>query len=383
MSASGDAASRPFFYAAIVLIPVAVIALGIELALPLLVTMPALSYHFWGNRPVTLLPGVEHHARGRGYDVRFRTNALGFNDVEHARARAPGALRVLVLGDSYVEANQVPPERHFARRLEALAAQTGARLEVIAMGASNQGQSHQLANYEALGRSFEPDVVVSFFCVNDPWNNLSLDPAHDGLALYVVGADGQLVSTLAGRSETAPTAEQRERHAEKLRGGGLRALRRIVRRLYDLATTDDRSRMAARMAALYHVPAEPGDAVREDEQRMFELLVTRLREEVVTRDGRRLVAVIVSGEVDAPRGDSFLGLVGWAEAAFAKEGVPVVDLDTRFRERARVEGIRPAWEGDPHWNETGHAWVAEALHAELAPILAAPHEPTPLPEPGG
>jgi hypothetical protein len=364
---------RRFHAVFVVLLPVAVIAAGIELALPRFVTMPVLSYHFWGNRPVTLLPGVEHRARGRGYDVRIRTNALGFNDVEHARARTPGTLRVLALGDSYVEATQVPPERHFARRLEALAARAGERVEVVAMGAANQGQSHQLANYEALGRSFGPDVVLTFFCVNDPWNNLSLDPAHGGRALYVVGADGRLVATLAGQPEIAPTAQQREHHAEKLRGGGLRALRRLARRAYDVYTTDARSRMAARMAALYDVPAGPGAAVREDEQRMFELLVTKLREEVVTRDGRRLVAVIVSGDVDAPRGDSFLGLVGWANAAFAKEGIPVLDLDTRFRERFRAQGVRPAREGDPHWNETGHGWVAEALYAELAPLLATSH----------
>jgi lysophospholipase L1-like esterase len=373
MPPSVPAGRRRVFQILLLLVPLTVIGLGVQVVLPRVVTLPVLSYHFWGNRPVTLLPGVEHRARGDGYDVRFRTNSLGMNDVEHSRERVPGVVRVLVLGDSYVEANQVPPEQHFARRLEALAAAAGERVEVIAMGASNQGQSHQLANYVALGRAYDPDVVVTFFCVNDPWNNLSLDPAHDGLALYTVGADGRLLYALAGRPEIAPTPAQIAKHEAKLRGGGWSTLRRLLRRAYDLYTTDERSRMAARMAALYHLPPDAGPAVREDEERMFELLVTRLREEVVTRDGRRLVAAIVSGEVDATRGDALLGFMSWATRAFGKEGVPLLDLDTQFRERARVEGVRPSWPDNPHWNETGHRWVAETLYAELAPILAARH----------
>jgi hypothetical protein len=368
---------KAVFVALTALVPIAVVALGIELVLPRFVTLPVLSYHFWGNRPVTLLPGVEHHALGREYDVRLRTNALGFNDVEHARERAPGVLRILLLGDSYVEATHVPPDRHFARRIEALAAQRGAPLEAIAMGASNQGQSHQLANYEALGRAFAPDVVVTFFCVNDPWNNLALDSAHGGRALYVLGADGRLASTIAALPEIAPTEAQRAKHAEKLRGGGLLAVRRMVRRAWDVATTDNRSRMAARMAAVYDLPDDAGPAVREDEQRLFEMLVARLRQEVVDRDHHRLVAVVVSGQVNEPPGEAYLDLVGWAREAFAKEGVPLVDLDARFRDRARAEGRLPSAHGDPHWNETGHAWVAEALFEMLAPDLAAVQADTP------
>jgi hypothetical protein len=123
----------------------------------------------------------------------------------------------------------VAPERHFARRLEALAAAEGHRLEAIALAASGQGQSHQLANYEALGRAFAPDVVFSFFCVNDPWNNLFEAPAQGGRPVYEVDASGALVSTLAGRPERAPSAEELAHHAEKLEAGGLRTLRACSR----------------------------------------------------------------------------------------------------------------------------------------------------------
>jgi hypothetical protein len=360
---------RPIFYAVLLLAPAAVILLGIELLLPLFAPLPALSYHFWGNRPATLLPGVPHHALSRSYDVTFRTNALGFNDREHAREGRPGTLRVLLLGDSYVEAIQVPPEAHLARRLEALAAADGRDLEVIAMGASNQGQSHQLANYEVLGRAFAPDVVVTFFCVNDPWNNLFGDPAYGGRPLYVVGSGGELVYTLAGEAERRPSEEQLRRHEAKRAGGGLRTLRRLWQRSVELLGADRRTRQAARLAALYELPPGEKDAVREDEQVMFDKLVAQLAAEVVDRDGHRLLGVIVSGNVAKRQGSAYLGLVGWAKQRFAREGIETLDLDTRFRERAAAEARLPSFGDDPHWNQVGHAWAAEALYAQLAPLL--------------
>ena len=365
----GSRRPRRFFYAILAGVPAATILLGIEL-LPLVAPMPCLTYHFWGNRPATLLPGVLQRALGRDYDVTFRTNSLGFNDVEHARERAAGTLRVLLLGDSFVEGLQVPPERHLARRLEALAARDGHRLEVIAMGAAGQGQSHQLANYEALGRDFAPDVVFSFFCVNDPWNNLFEAPAYGGRAVYVVGPGGELVSTLAGQAERPPSEAELRRHAEKLEGGGFRTLRYWWKSMLAIRGASEGEKRAARLAALYELPAGQKDAVREDERVMFDLLVAKLQQEIALRDGHRLFGVIVSGNVRKRQGSAYLGLVGWAKESFAREGIETLDLDTRFRERARAENRLPSSEGDPHWNEVGHAWVAEALYEKLEPLLA-------------
>jgi hypothetical protein len=49
--------------------------------------------------------------------------------------------------------------------------------------------------------------------------------------------------------------------------------------------------------------------------------------------------------------------------------VETIDLDSMERERSRLEQRDPAWETDAHWNETGHAWAAEILYAELEPLL--------------
>ena len=240
------------------------------------------------------------------------------------------------------------------------------------MGASGQGQAHELANYEALGRAYAPDVVFLFFCVNDPWNNLFAAPQQGGEPVYVVGPSGELVSTLAGRPERLPSEAELRRHAAKLDAGGLRTLRYTWKRLVAIRSVSKDEERAARLAALYELPPGQKDAVREDEQVMFDLLVARLEREIALRDGHRLFGVIVSGNVRKRQSPAYLGLVGWAKQSFAHEGIETLDLDTRFRERARAESLMPSADDDPHWNEVGHGWVAEALYEKLEPLVASP-----------
>lgn len=350
-------------------------AVAVELALPRIVPAQYVTYHFWGNRPTTLLPGVEHRAITRDFDTRFRANSLGFNDREHGRAKPAGRVRVLLLGDSVVEAVQVRPEQHLARLLEARAAREGRDLEVIAMGIAGQGQSHQLANYLALGRALEPDVVASFFCANDLWNNVAPEPGNDGRPIYVSNGSGDLVSSLEGRAEIPPSAAELDSHARRSRRGGLRVLARLVRMAARLLGSDAETRRAARAAALYELPpdearhASPGgpSGVRADQQVMFEKLVAKLADEVVEKDGHRLLAVITSGNLRHEPGARFREMLEWVKATYAREGAEVLDLETRLRARALQEQRYPSWKRDAHWNAVGHAWVADLLYAELPP----------------
>jgi hypothetical protein len=355
---------------------VLVILAGIELVLPHFARPQHITHHRWGNRPHTLLPGVTHRAVTRNYDVRFRANALGFNDVDHDPRRRRGRFRVLLLGDSFVEGFQVPPERHLGRRLEGLAARGGHALEVVAMGISGYGQSHELATYEALGRGFEPDVVVAFFCPNDLWNNLVGVEGEEGPPVYALERSGRLVSNLAGVPETPPPPEAFRKHLREPRFPGLRVARRLLRQSWRLAIGEARG--GARAAALGELPAtERGDerrgprGLRPEQQLLFEALVGELERRIVERDGHRLLAAIVSGNVRSEPRRGYLRMTRWVTETFAGAGVETVDLDALFRERSRAEHRYPSWEKDLHWNETGHAWAAETLYARLEPLLVS------------
>ncbi|MEZ6186579.1 MAG: hypothetical protein R3F62_16410, partial [Planctomycetota bacterium] len=107
--------------------------------------------------------------------VSIRWNAQGWFDDEHTLENPEGARRLLVVGDSYVEAIQVSLDDHYHQRVERLlAAETDEPVEAIAYGWSGWGQLDEL---EALtvgvsdgatrnlpdyppGLAYEPELVV-------------------------------------------------------------------------------------------------------------------------------------------------------------------------------------------------------------------------------
>src|SRR4051812_22096345 len=79
------------------------------------------------------LIGHEHapNRQARLMGVDFRTNSNGLRDREIPRERAPGKLRVAMLGDSLTVGWGVPFDDMFAKRIERLYAADGVDAEVI------------------------------------------------------------------------------------------------------------------------------------------------------------------------------------------------------------------------------------------------------------
>ena len=105
------------------------------------------------------------------YAVDFSTpieiNSLGFRDRERSVAKPAGVVRVAMLGDSFVEAMQVPFERTAAqlleRRLEEAPPKPDpARYEVLNFGISNFSVGQYLLVFEEHARRFAPDYTVVF-----------------------------------------------------------------------------------------------------------------------------------------------------------------------------------------------------------------------------
>ena len=78
--------------------------------------------------------------------VPVQINGEGLRDVEHTYAKPPRTFRVLVLGDSFVEAMHVPLEATFARLLEGELNADGAtgHIEVVSAGVSGYGTAGEL-----------------------------------------------------------------------------------------------------------------------------------------------------------------------------------------------------------------------------------------------
>ena len=101
----------------------------------------------------------------------FKTNADGFRmDYNIAEQKAPGSLRVLMLGDSHTQGFEVQGDETFSTLLDKKQCGNN-RLEVINTGISGSGTSEHLVALQHLYKKFKPDVVIEAFFSNDRFNN--------------------------------------------------------------------------------------------------------------------------------------------------------------------------------------------------------------------
>jgi hypothetical protein len=124
----------------------------------------------WG-----LNPGAHgwYRREGEGY---VRINRDGFRGPDYAQAKPSGVVRVGVLGDSYVEAVQVPEDKTFTavtgRALADCPALKGKRVEAINFGVDGYGTAQELVTLQRKVWAYAPDIVVlAVFLGNDIRNN--------------------------------------------------------------------------------------------------------------------------------------------------------------------------------------------------------------------
>ena len=161
------------------LIPLILVEVGMRI---LAEPKPEKLYEDVNQRPVTFSDDLgmvfaprQKTTRSNGYDYHVTqfTNNFGFLDKDRKLEKEEGTFRILVLGDSYVEAVQVGVPQKFHSLLEGFLNNSTPpkKVECIALGFSGMGTSNQLLFYENLGRKFKADLVVYLFIANDFWNN--------------------------------------------------------------------------------------------------------------------------------------------------------------------------------------------------------------------
>lgn len=108
------------------------------------------------------------------FDRRLRINSLGLRDREHPYQKPPGVRRILVLGDSYAWGYGVSDEEIFTEVLEQRLAGEPGNWEVLNSGVSGWGTDQEYLYLVHEGFRYDPDlVVVAFYLLNDPLNNIN------------------------------------------------------------------------------------------------------------------------------------------------------------------------------------------------------------------
>ena len=326
--------------------------------------------------------------------VVSRVNSLGFLDREPVSAeRAAAGCHIAFIGDSYVEAMEVPLEYKFQVRLEEMAARDLPHLGVTtqAYGMRAIGQIEQLPFYDEYARRLSPKLVVLAFYSNDFFNN---SPALQSLYF---GADPDKMPYMSAQKNEHGVIELRPPDAEYERfllprlakpwrwrvygwGLGVSYLAKWVDTkaswAYDngpeerawMATIGERPCCASLGAWQAVTTGYLGITHRTFEEEPLPLLHEEALEYAAfgidqfkrrtDRDGASLAILFVGRtNVELKWGNPLFDRLN----AIAEEhGIPVIsEPDYIFRHGHNLKDGR--WRLDRHWNAVGHQWAAEAV----------------------
>jgi lysophospholipase L1-like esterase len=326
------------------------------------------------------VPNFDGWIKAKEFITHVKISPLGLRDRRTTYAKPPGTLRVVFLGDSFVEAVQVQQWQGVAERLEAeLTASTGRPVEVINAGVAAYGTGQELLLLEQEVYKYEPDVVLLLFFVgNDVTNNnyrLELWENNLKLALkpyWDLDRQGNL-RMIPGPPPNPPTGlVQSMRNCcllynvvetgvfnklnqdyprERLEAIG--GLRTPLRGLYDTEPEDEWLRAWRISEALLA-------RMRDQSQALGASLVVAGAPEWRTLDEPAWRQEVASARLDSGRlqisaPTDQLGTI------LDRLGVPYVDLLPPFQAATAAGGGPYFFDFDKHWNPQGHAVAAQAL----------------------
>ena len=336
---------------------------------------------------------LEPNAEVRSIDHRefwtiSRTNSLGFLDREPIGSnRAAESCHIAMIGDSFVEATDVPIADKFYVRLEELAARQLPHLDITtsAFGKGGTGQINQLPLYDEFARRLSPKLVVLVFVDNDFRNNspffaaLSWKVHPDRQPFVTATRDENGAIKLRPphpdwqgfRSQAPPDRRLAEdQHVRSYFVQGLRYnisawfpsqpsyLPNWVKLLSDHPAYESQfNGWQPKTRAEIHQQFEKKTLLPAFEKELaFTAFALDQFKERTDRDEASLV--ILASYTMGTRGH---GPFDHMSALSEVRGIPVIDqYDYILRQGADPE--RDAtWANDWHWNVAGHQWAAEAL----------------------
>jgi hypothetical protein len=336
-----------------------------------------------------LRPGVSGWFTQEGRSF-VQINSAGQRDREHALDKPDGVYRIVILGDAYSEAMQVPLEDTYwaqlPARLESCGLRPGKRIEVLNFGVANYGTAQAYLVLERTAIRYRPDLVLlQFDNGNDVLDNSYALERERNKPFFRLDAQGGLrlddsFSAGLARAGRAPFgSEMIKKLRDRSRVLQLASDARNLVLLMSRAHANGRGNEAGLEVMTL---AAPRDALLEEAWRVTEALIARIGD-FASRHGASaaLVAVPFAMEVHPD--------VAWRERLLAKYGVADLAYPDRrvvsFARQNGMLGIMLAREmqalavasGSPfygfenykpglgHWNQLGHRAAAEIIARQL------------------
>ena len=301
------------------------------------------------------------------YGTRVSFNSVGMRDTEHTLLKPTGVFRVLLLGDSFMEALQVPFEESFPFLLQQdLARQTGKLVEVVNAGVSGWGTDDELRYLTRYGLQYHPDLVVVAMTIhNDISDNFRQDwhTVQDGVlveqpkvpASYLGYKVTELKAFLATHFQTYQLW-RKVRHRSEIRLIGAQLNSHIVQLFQE--PPSERIRSGFEFTALLLQRIQEVTAAAGGETA---LVLLPLRVQVTDSSFAAFVSAAGADTTTMPLTAPQRRLLSTASGL----RMPVVDLLPVFRDWTAAGGADPYLEWDGHWNATGHRVAASVTARAL------------------
>lgn len=358
-------------------------------------------YTYAPHRGWKLNPGAAQLQTDEGRAL-VRINREGFRGPDVPYHKRPHTLRIVVLGDSFTEAQQVPFSDTFSqviqRRLAArcpLRTATGRiykRVQVLDFGVDGYGTAQELMTWRRHAFRYQPDIVIlALFAGNDIRNN-SVVVEGDKCRPFYVYRRGRLV--LGGPFENSFWFHTRcmmrfeSRHSRLLNvlGDARSAIRRYFR--CKEARWDDKPGKPAGVELGINdmIYVAPPNKVWRDAWRVTDAEVGMLNSDVRASGARLLVVTLTTGVQVNPnpkirlRYTKYVGAINlfYPEEHFAelgeRDGFPVLTLAQPMQAYADVHhvflhGFANTKLGVGHWNLAGHHLAGFLIARKLEELL--------------
>ena len=313
-------------------------------------------------------PGLVTYLPQFGLSVSF--NSTGMRDREHSVEKTEGVFRLLVLGDSFMEALQLPFEASFPSLLEGdLSRRTRRRFEVLNASVSGWGTDDELKYLMSYGLRWKPDLVVVAMTLHNDINDNLRERFH-------TTRNGALIE----KRNTMSSLAYRVIQLKGFMATRFHTYQLLIRARRVTEMRIEANQLEAHVVDLFRV-AEDERMSRGLE--LTTLLLDRIHV-IASSAGSRTAVVLVPLAVQLSDSE-FTRIVGSGRGLeidrpqrlirgiCERTGIAVIDLLPGFQEWTASGGGSLYLERDGHWNEAGHRLAAAIAGSELVRLgLARP-----------
>jgi hypothetical protein len=370
----------------------------------LLLRLLGVSYpvYVWTHpvRGVAHIPGAKSVKQYAGHSW-IEINSDGWRGPEVALKHPPGTFRIALLGDSYIEAFEVPFEKTVGELVERrLSALWGKPVEVLNFAEGGYGTSQQLLTLQHEVWKYSPDLVLLAVTTGNDISDNYRPLKRADYVPYFVFRGGELV--LDSSFHQSKGYRSRAVWTRQLQGVVQHSrLAQLINRVRHAGRKSERQEENAggapgdELGMRDEVQVPPTTPDWQEAWRVTEGIIHEMREECRKKDTPFAMVTLTRGIQVTPirqRKEQFLRQLGAKDlyyperrlAEFGKrEGIPVLNLAPAMAEEAEKRQVYFHAHHDSlgigHWNEEGHVAAAELIAPWLAREFAdsSPASPSP------